>query len=70
MTKSNNIIREDGVLVSSNPGLWNPVLPKGSFYKELMKTLNGHLQKSGDWDWLVDCITGEVTKVNKILFLS
>ena len=79
-----NVIREDGVLVPSNPESWKPEIPRvsllflkifficsfnftidiqGSFYKELMNVINFHLQKSGDWDWLIDCLTGEVTKV-------
>ena len=61
-----NVIREDGVLVSSEKNQWKPSMPKGSFYKELINKLNQNLNNFGDWDWLVDCMTGEVTKARFI----
>ena len=61
-----NVIREDGVLVSSEKNQWKPSMPKGSFYKELINKLNQNLNNYGDWDWLVDCMTGEVTKARFI----
>ncbi len=64
-----NIVR-DGIILSPNENLWEPKIPKGSFYKTVAAALNSHLNEFGDWNLYTNCITKEVLKASEFEVLA
>ena len=67
MSRGKNKIDEEGVLRSFRADNHIDLTPvEGSFYIELMKTLNKKLQQKGDWIWMKDCLTNEILNASEI----
>ena len=55
-----NIVGQDGILRSSNDEQFELNTVNGSFYIQLMQTLNQTLKDKRDWIWMKNCLTGDV----------
>ena len=64
-----NIV-SNAILSSPIDEMWEPVLPKGSFYKTIVSILHDHLDMYGDWNYLTNCITNEVLKASQFEVLA
>ena len=67
MSRGKNKIDEEGVLRSFRADNHIDLTPvEGSFYIEMIKTLNKKLQQKGDWIWMKDCLTIEILNASEI----
>jgi hypothetical protein len=62
-----NKVGEDGILRSPRADDHLDLSPvNGSFYIEVMQTLNERLKSKGDWIWLKNCLTNDVLMASEV----
>ena len=62
-----NKVGEDGILRSPRSDDHLDLSPvNGSFYIELMQSLNKKLNAKGDWIWLKNCLTNDVLVASEV----
>ena len=65
--ETKNKVGRDGILRSPMPDDHLDLSPvNGSFYIELMQSLNKKLNAKGDWIWLKNCLTNDVLMASEI----
>ena len=60
VASTKNVVGQDGILRSSNDEQFELNTVNGSFYIQLMQTLNQTLKDKRDWIWMKNCLTGDV----------
>ena len=61
MDRTKNIVGDDGVLRSPRSDDHLNLTPvEGSFYIELIQSLNKRIKSKGDWTWMKNCLTNEI----------